>query len=368
MQATDHKLYDVAIIGAGPAGSAAALGFGSSGLKVALIDKDEFPREKTCGDAIPGPAVKALSSAFPFFDDEFKKLKARQRITASRIMLQNGRSIDYQWTLPAYNIKRSIFDKFLIDLIKKYTNTNSITGVKVEDISEGTPHLIKTAQGNLTTRLLIFCDGSNSLSQNIIQNPTPKTQNAVFAVRSYYKGINLNTTTNFFYINKKHLPGYFWIFPLPSGEFNVGFGMKTGRDGKVKINMNEALTDFAHAENMRDVFASSNQLSAPSGAFIPVGGKKQSYSGDGYLVAGDAANLADPLQGHGIDKAIVSGLLAARQAMKAFKYNDLSGDFLFEYNTLIAAGIERELKKNYRKMMLLSSFPFLLNLAVIKAS
>ena len=55
--------YDVAIIGAGPAGSACALALQGKGFKVALIDKEAFPRDKICGDAIPGSAFKAINSA-----------------------------------------------------------------------------------------------------------------------------------------------------------------------------------------------------------------------------------------------------------------------------------------------------------------
>ncbi|RLD37685.1 MAG: NAD(P)/FAD-dependent oxidoreductase, partial [Bacteroidetes bacterium] len=104
----DTNIYDIAIIGAGPAGCAAALGLGKSGLKVALIDKDRFPREKACGDAIPGPAISTLEKAFPFFQDEFFNLKKKHRIRSSSIILNNGRPIDYYWKLPAYNIKRSL--------------------------------------------------------------------------------------------------------------------------------------------------------------------------------------------------------------------------------------------------------------------
>ena len=64
--------YDVAIIGAGPAGCACALALKDAGCKVALLDKQSFPRDKICGDAIPGRAVKTLKSIDPAFEAAFR--------------------------------------------------------------------------------------------------------------------------------------------------------------------------------------------------------------------------------------------------------------------------------------------------------
>jgi geranylgeranyl reductase family protein len=364
MPNSKHKSYDVAIIGAGPAGCAAALGLGQSGLRVALIDKAEFPRGKTCGDAIPGPAIKALKNAFPFFEKEFLKLEKRQQITSSRIMLKKGRSVDFQWSLPAYNIKRGIFDAFLFSLIKKYTNIDILTGWPVDKIMPGKTHMIKSGQADqsLQAKMIIASDGANSVVEKCLQHQAASAQSQVFAVRAYFKGVNLNTTTNFFWVDKKYLPGYFWAFPLPDGEYNVGFGMKIGREGKASLDMKGVLEEFVRSEKMSHIFSQSRQLTDTGGAFIPIGGKRLSYSGDGYLLAGDAAHLADPLQGHGIDKAVVSGLLAAHHTMNCFKENDFSEAFNISYYMMIRLGIEKELRKNRQRQLILSNFPSLLSL------
>lgn len=363
------KSYDIAIIGAGPAGCAAALGLGSSGLSVVLIDKDNFPREKACGDAIPGPAIQTLSNALPFFEKEFDKLKAKQHISSSRIMLKNGRSIDYRWKLPAYNIKREIFDHFLLGLVKKYTGVDILTGWPVSKIFTGEPHLIKSenTDKSLTAKLIIACDGANSFASKALQHPENSKPSTVLAARSYYKSLNLDASTNFFWIDKKYLPGYFWAFPLPDGIFNVGFGIKTDKHAKLELKLKDTLEDFIHSEGMKHIFANSNQQSSTSGALIPIGGKKASYSGEAYLLAGDAAHLADPLQGHGIDKAVVSGLLAAHHSMQCFKEEDFSADFNTYYDLNIRNGIEKELRMNRKRQILLSNFPALLKLyAMVK--
>ena len=351
--------YDVAIIGAGPAGCAAALGLGKSGFRVALIEKESFPREKVCGDAIPGPAIKALESTFPFFEKEFTKLKQKQSVSSSSIMLKSGRSIDYKWVLPAYNIKRELFDDFLFRLVKKYADVSILTKFEVDKIIPGADNIIKSVdqEKEVIAKIIIDCSGASSVSRG--QKPEARSQ--VFAVRAYYKGLNLNAKTNYFWVDKKFLPGYFWAFPLPDGDFNVGFGIMTRKDGKTKHNPKEALESFIRSKRMEQYFSNADALSDIKGAFIPVGGNKNTYSTDGLMLTGDAAYLADPLQGHGIDKAVVSGMLAARQAMQCFKENDFSAEFISAYDTMVKVGLESELRKNRNRMRLLSGAPFLLN-------
>jgi geranylgeranyl reductase family protein len=355
-------IYDIAIIGAGPAGCAAALGLGKRGLKTVLVDKAVFPRDKACGDAIPGPAISALSKAFPFFRKEFTGLSERQRITSSRIMLWNGRSIDYKWTLPAYNIRREIFDAFLLQLVKKYTDTDVLEGWPVEKVIPGKPQLIRSVDRSISARLIIACDGVNSLTAGSLQHAAPFTGNKVFAVRAYYKNIELNSVTNFFFVDRKLFPGYFWVFPLPGDLYNVGFGIKTGADGRPPASMKASLHDFITADKMKKFFSGAEQVSEVKGGLIPAGRKRSSYSGEGYLLAGDAAGLADPLQGNGIDKAVVSGLLAAHHCLKCLVEDEFGATHDPGYDLMLRKGIEKELRKNRNRLIIISNFPFLLNL------
>lgn len=359
MAPNTHK-YDIAIIGAGPAGCAAALGLGKSGYRVALIDKGSFPREKVCGDAIPGPAIKALAGTFPFFEKEFDRLEEKQAVSSSRIMLNSGRSINYKWVLRAYNIKRDIFDTFLLSLVKKYADVHILTNFEVDRIISGTEAIVKSVdpEKEIFSRILIDCSGASSLSRR----PVTGDRKPVFAVRAYYKGLNLDANTNYFWVDKKFLPGYFWAFPLPGDEFNVGFGIMTGKQGKMKKNPKEAFEQFISSDRMKHVFSAAKPLSAQKGAFIPVGGRKNAYSDYGIMFAGDAASLADPLQGHGIDKAVVSGMLAANQAIRCLESNDFSSEFISAYDTMVKIGLEKELRKNRNRMKLLSGAPFLLDL------
>lgn len=355
--------YDICIIGAGPAGCAAALGLRDKGLKVVMVDKALFPREKVCGDAIPGPAIKALSLALPFFSDSFESLKDKQRITGSIIRPGSGPSIEYRWKLPAYNIRREVFDDFMLGLVREHTSTWIRQGEKVKGIRTGSPHEIVCGPGDspFTASLIIGCDGAGSATRKSLHQQGHR-QELVMAARAYFRGLRAEQTTNLFYVSRKSLPGYFWIFPLGKGEFNVGLGMLAGKDGKVGTDIREQLNHFIRQEAMKDIFEEAEQLSVAKAAILPLGGMRRAYSGHACLLAGDAATLADPLMGNGIDKAVISGLLAAKQAAASFHSGDLGQKAMSNYDRSIRLALGKEIMRNRRQRILLSRFPALLGL------
>src|SRR5580693_6467792 len=103
--------YDVAIIGAGPAGCSCALALKDSGLKVALLDKQSFPRDKVCGDAIPGRAIKTLKSIDPAYETAFRAFSKKCE-TKSTSFFYKGRQLTFNWVGNAYTCARMDFDDF----------------------------------------------------------------------------------------------------------------------------------------------------------------------------------------------------------------------------------------------------------------
>jgi flavin-dependent dehydrogenase len=89
---------------------------------------------------------------------------------------------------------------------------------------------------------------------------------------------------------------------------------------------------------------------------------RRAYSGHACLLAGDAATLADPLMGNGIDKAVISGLLAAKQAAASFHSGDLGQKAMSNYDRSIRLALGKEIMRNRRQRILLSRFPALLGL------
>lgn len=129
------KNYDIAIIGAGPAGTSCALALRNSGLKVALIDKSKFPRDKTCGDAIPGPSLKFLKEIQKDFITDLQGFEDKHKIKSSILYLANGESLEINWKTDAYNSRRFHFDEFLLNQVKKHTKVSIYEGIRIKTIT-----------------------------------------------------------------------------------------------------------------------------------------------------------------------------------------------------------------------------------------
>ena len=110
--------YDIIIIGAGPAGCAAAMVLKNSGLRVAIIDKHNFPRDKVCGDAIPGRAIKWLNEIDTSFKNELSAFD-KKVITKKTICYYNNKEVEFSWAQEAYTSTRMDFDNFLFSIMER---------------------------------------------------------------------------------------------------------------------------------------------------------------------------------------------------------------------------------------------------------
>lgn len=360
-------MFDILILGAGPAGSSAALTLKDSNLKVALVDKAHFPRHKTCGDAIPGPTLKALRQIIPDFDNELQQLEVKQHIKYCHIVAPNNKTISIQWQAEAYNSPRKDFDGFLFSQVKRHTKTDIFEDFEVAEITreEGVWQLKQRGTDKvLHARLLIGCGGANSVLAKHVAHHNLDRERHCSAVAAYYTNINSNNLTNKFFLFKNYLPGYFWVFPLGDNMFNVGFGIVSSEAAKHNIKLREVMDDIIKNEpTVTPLFENATQISEVKGFGLPIGGAEIPISGEGYMLAGDAASLIDPLQGHGIDKAAYSGILAAQKAKFCFEQNNFTADYLKKYDQKVYAKYGAELRRNYRLMRLLNKQTWILNIA-----
>jgi geranylgeranyl reductase family protein len=359
-----HEDCNVVIIGAGPAGASCALALRNSGLKVALVDKSKFPRDKTCGDAIPGPSLKFLKEIIEESISEFDAFELKQRIHTSILYLSNGASISINWKSKAYNSSRFSFDNFLLDLVKKYATTTIHEGVFVKEISKsnGKIHLkARDTSFSMSCDILVGSDGANSIVAKALNPAIPHKATEGVAIRAYYENVNCNSDSNEFYL-LKGFKGYFWIFPMCDNLYNVGIGtfkvdLKKGFD--LKKYLYEIIKDHPI---ISPKFKNAKVKSKVVGFALPSGGKKMKMSGERFILTGDAAHLIDPLQGHGIDKAMKSGVLAAQQIESCFKQNDFSETFIARYDSAVNTTIGKQLVRNFRLMQLFKRHPWLLRI------
>ncbi|OGX85001.1 NAD(P)/FAD-dependent oxidoreductase [Hymenobacter glacialis] len=371
MSATSSVDYDVAIIGAGPAGAACALGLRRSGLRVALLDKAQFPRDKVCGDAIPGQALKALRQLDPAFAAALWQLEPRDAVRRSRLVAPNGGSLELEWKLPSFNSPRESFDNALLELVRTHAPATTIlenTSLKGLHMAPDHVELQPTHGPAITCGLVIGCDGANSVvGRKLLPEPRLARAHHCVGVRAYYENIaGAESGTTEFFLTRDYLAGYLWLFPVGQGRYNVGLGMLAEVVAAHKVDLKETMVRLlATHPALAGRFAEARQLGAIVGFGLPLGGGRvRPISGERFLLCGDAASLIDPLQGHGIDTAIQSGLLAATQAAACFAKQDFGAAHMAAYDEQVAAKIGRKLAKSYRLMRFLSTKPWLVNAAV----
>ena len=363
--------YDVAIVGAGPAGAACALGLRHSGLRVALLDKAQFPRDKVCGDAIPGHALKALRQLDPAFADSLWQLQPLDAVRRSRLVAPDGGSLTLEWKLPSFNSPRESFDDALLKLVRVHVPATAIlenTGLKSLRIEAECVRLQPTEGPEITCQLVIGCDGANSVvGRKLLPEPRLARAHHCVGVRAYFENIaGAESGTTEFFLTRDYLAGYCWLFPVGQGRYNVGLGMLAEVVAEHKVDLKETLQRLLRTHPaLAGRFAGARQLGATVGFGLPLGGGRvRPISGERFLLCGDAASLIDPLQGHGIDTAIQSGILAAEQVAAAFRKQDFSAAHLAGYDARVAEKIGRKLAKSYRLMRFLSTKPWLVNAAV----
>ena len=358
-------VFDIAIIGSGPAGSSCALALQGSGLKVALIDKDQFPRDKVCGDAIPGHAFKAMDRINPAWGIRMRAFADKSDIQSARAYIPNGKSIIYHWVNYSYNSKRIHFDNFLFNLVRSETDTTIFENTRLQTITK-TDNSVTCSfiDGSLMEAgLVIGCDGSNSVVTRQLGSFDLRGEHVAIAVRAYYKGISgLEKGVNEFHFFKEALPGYFWIFPLEDGWANVGFGLSSNKksNGENGTPLRQTFqTLIAETPVLKERFSNAYSPEPCKGFSLPLGLERKKISGERFMLCGDAASLVDPIGGHGIDNAMWSGLFAAEQAIACFQSNNFSADKMEAYDEAVYKKMGAKLFRGAYLLKLMDRFPFL---------
>ena len=189
-------------------------------------------------------------------------------------------------------------------------------------------------------------------------------------VRSYYRNVGDMHGRNFIELHflKELAPGYLWIFPLPDGAANVGIGMLAREVKRRRLRLPELLERMTGRHPaLRERFRAAARMEAPKTWSLPTGPPPFPISGDGFLLAGDAAWLVDPFTGEGIGNAMLSGYMAAEQALQALHHRRFDRDFLSDYTARVDHHIYPELRLS-RTLQRLSKSSLLLNFVIRRAA
>ncbi len=352
---------DIVIVGAGPAGAATALRLSYLGIPCVLVDKATFPRDKICGDALSGKVPTLLNRLDPAIMDRFRAKFKPIDVWGIRFYPPSERLIELPFKIgyerepdnaPGYVSKRIDFDAFLIEEVQRREDIDLHLDTEITGYDRVDGGYQVTTKGGKTwqCRLLVDASGAHSrFSRREAGLETDHDHHAA-AVRAYYKGVTGFHDDNFIELHflKEYNPGYFWIFPLPDGQANVGLGMRSDIVKKRKVNLRKALDEIIASPQFRDRFAGAEQVDPTAGYGLPLGSKDRVLSGDHYLLTGDAGHLIDPLTGEGIGNATYSGFIAAELAEKCLAENRFDAEFLKAYDIRIARVLRTELRLSYR--------------------
>tara|TARA_Y100000768_G_scaffold115930_2_gene85583 strand:+ start:1118 stop:2347 length:1230 start_codon:yes stop_codon:yes gene_type:complete len=371
--------YDIIIIGAGPAGTSAALYAHKLGLNTVIVDKSTFPRDKICGDALSGKSIRYMKELNIL--DEVSKLKGSKikRVTFGSpshkqfdIYLSNPHHTHHAGTIKeGYVIPRETFDNFLFQKAQDITEIKQ--GFKFSELlyQNGKITGIKGTQNKqkheIFAPIVLGCDGAKSTLVRKMGFHTENEDNTAIAIRCYYKGVKgLSDQIELHFVDEV-LPGYFWLFPAGDNIANIGIGLSKKQAKKDERKLAEILDEVTQSKYFKDRFSKSKRLENPKGWSLPLGRVKRPSFGDGFMLLGDAAGLIDPFTGEGIGNAMASAKIAIKISDEALKKNDFSKQMFSKYHHLVWKELGSELKTS-SKLQDVAQYRTLLNFIINKAS
>jgi menaquinone-9 beta-reductase len=330
----------ILIIGAGPAGATTSLFLAKAGIAHTIVDAATFPRDKVCGDGLDLKVVRVLNALNPdlmqkavVHNPDFLPIQGVRFFTPSR------RETVFQYTPKAsepkiplfYTSKRLHFDDFLVSqLPSPYTEwipKCSVQSIERTGKAWRVQMLHDGVAKEITTDFIVAADGDHSVMlRSLGKREIDKTHYAA-TLRQYYSGVeglHPNQLIEVFLPPKLPM-SYFYIFPLPNGEANVGYGMTSEVVSKQKHNLREIFKNLITNDPLlRDRFKNATALEKPVGWGLPLASLKRKTFGEGYVLVGDAGSMVGPTNGEGIGTGMMSGLIAAHFIKDGISKNDLS--------------------------------------------
>ena len=355
--------FDIIIVGAGPAGCAAARTLAQAGWRVGLFDKAQFPREKTCGDALIPDAHTAL-----------EKLGLRERVeqisyptTALRLISFNGSEVTVRGKTAS--TPRIRLDGLLLESAQEvgaiFYPSHDFQSAQDVDGSLYTVGFLKDkAIVTFTATWVLLATGANVAPVEQV-GLLDRAEPSSFAVRQYVRNPRLGKDFKelVFILDHTVRGGYGWVFPGPDDVFNIGVGYfgSTHKHGSLRHDFDA----FVQSQPLvKDLMSDGEVVSPLKGAPLRTGLSGARFADGGILATGECVGTTFPLTGEGIGKALETGVLAAEQLLAHAPQGRLA---VAQAYTASMMALKPKFEA-YRKAELLLRWPWLTNLLVIKAS
>lgn len=304
------KVWEIAVVGSGPAGSMAAKTLADAGFGTVLIEKDKLPRYKVCGGAIPQEFVEAIKVPEEIITRKFDTL-VLHHLGEEIVRRGDGACV---W--------RTDLDNYLTGLA---TNAGAVLleGKSVSQARIKNQTYIIYANGEqIQSKILVVADGVPS---NILKffgwksfSPDNIAQTITYEIQLSEKIIDqrLGETSLHLFFGKKDIcdVGYAWLFPKRD-VISVGWGCQISK-------IRNAREEFQNFLEIVQNYIHDGKIIKKAAHLVPVGFQDR-FNDNGLIAVGDAAGFVDPLSGKGIAYAASSGMVAGKIIKKALEEEDL---------------------------------------------
>jgi geranylgeranyl reductase family protein len=324
------KLFDVAIIGSGPAGASAAIKLAENGISTVIIEKETLPRYKTCGGGFAYRGRRKMPfDVSDVVEKEFFRLDA--------FFKNAGKHVFSERTEPIISmVMRDDFDKFLVDKAKEKGIT-LLEDHKLKNITFEENIVLHTTQGDVNAKFVIAADGVLSATAKLTgweetRLLIPALEYEVEVHKEDFERLSKSVRLDFDAIPK----GYGWSFPKKN---HLSIGLVSFK--KIKVDFKQLYREY-----LTDTLGIKEVISEQMYGFqIPVSPRTDGFVKKNVFLVGDAAGFADPLSAEGISNAIFSGVMAAEALIEGGLDSKLSAEI---YNEKLNESLIPELKTGVR--------------------
>jgi geranylgeranyl reductase family protein len=306
---------EVVVVGAGPAGSAAAAWAARGGRDVLVVDSAAFPRDKPCGDGLTPRAVAELEllGLGPWLDAHIRHHGLR--------LAGFGSTVQVRWPGPSFPATGSAVPRTELDdqirRVAEESGAKMLLGIKAVDVehdSTGRVTSVVLADGSrINCRALIVADGARSTLGRALGRQWHQETVYGVAARGYLASPRadepwISSDLELRSVDGTVLPGYGWIFPLGNGEVNIGVGALATLKRPADLALKPLIRHYTDLKRADWGFEGAPR--AVSSALLPMGGAVSGVAGPNWMLIGDAAACVNPLNGEGIDYGLETGRLA----------------------------------------------------------
>lgn len=368
--------YDVIVAGAGPAGSTAAMALAQAGRRVLLLDRETFPRDKTCGDAVPAGAIGILYE----YGMQEKIAAAVARgdfypVTSMRLISPRGYMVHtafrfapggpYSYVCPRIHFDNVLF-QHAVDSGAEFRQAQVKDAIVEHGQVVGVTARTDGRTEELRARLVIAADGVTSVIARRLRPPQdkPQKEHRAIALRAYIEDLEEFPQEIEFYLYNEILPGYAWIFPTGPHTANIGLGMRIDKFEAADEKLEAMLTRFLAFPDIRRRLQRGGVLRDVATWQLNFGSQRIQHAFDGALLIGDAGGFINPLTGGGIHNALISAQIAAQTADAALTHGDLSRQGLADHDRRCHAALWDNMRRSYNMQRWLLRFPFTIDVLV----